>query len=90
MQKHATIETRRSLGFPADVLVALILPAMAIFALIFGPQRMWILFVVVGLVQLSAALSVLRRGSSSAVAWLALAVGIMVVAAGIRVASTLW
>jgi hypothetical protein len=42
MLKPANIETRKSFGFPVDVLVALILPGMAIFALVFGPQRMWI------------------------------------------------
>src|SRR6266404_2744365 len=69
MQHHPTMETRRLAGFPADVLVALILPAFAIFAAVFGPQRTWMLLVVAGFVQLSAGLSVLRRRSSSVVAW---------------------
>ena len=69
--------------------VALILPAMAIFALAFGPQRMWILFVVCGFVQLSAALWILRRSGSSVAAWFAVAVGVMAVALGIRFAFVL-
>jgi hypothetical protein len=72
------------------VLVALMLPAYAIFAAVFGLQRTWILLVIAGFVQLSAAVSVLRCSRSSVTAWLALAVGIMVVAAGIRFAFTLW
>jgi hypothetical protein len=88
MQHHPTMETRRSAGFPVDVLVALILPAFAIFAAVFGPQRTWMLLVVAGFVQLSAGLSVLSRRSSSVIAWVALAVGIVVVAAGIRIAFT--
>jgi hypothetical protein len=82
------METRRSAGFPADVLVALILPAMAIFALVFGPQRIWILLLIAGFVQMSGALLVLRRSRSSAAAWLALVAGIMAVAIGIRFAFT--
>jgi hypothetical protein len=59
-----------------------------IFAAVFGPQRTWMLLVVAGFVQLSAGLSVLSRRSSSVIAWVALAVGIVVVAAGIRIAFT--
>ncbi len=82
------METRTSAGFPADVLVALILPAFAIFAAVFGLQRTWMLLIVAGFVQLSAGFSVLRRRSSSVVAWVALAVGIVLVAASIRIAFT--
>jgi hypothetical protein len=80
------METQRSSGFPADVLVALTLPGMAIIASVIGFQRMWILLVIAGLIELSVALSALRHSSSSVVAWLALAMGIMITAAGIRCA----
>jgi hypothetical protein len=79
------MERQRSSGFPTDVLVALMLPGMAIFASIFGFQRMWIPLVIAGSVQSSVALSALRH-SSSVLAWLALAMGVMIVAAGIRFA----
>jgi len=90
MLQRASMETRRSGRFPADVLTVLMLPAFAIFAAVFGLQRTWILLVIAGLVQLSTALSVLRRSRSSVVAWLALGMGTMIVAAGIRFAFTPW
>jgi uncharacterized membrane protein len=80
------METQRSSGFPADVLVALTLPGMAIIASVIGFQRMWVLLVIAGLIELSVALSALRHSSSSVVAWLALTMGIMIIAAGIRCA----
>ena len=46
-----------------DVLVALLLPAMAIFALVFGPQRTWIILLLLGVFEFAAAFSVLRRNS---------------------------
>jgi hypothetical protein len=86
MLKHANMETQRSSGVPTDVLVASMVPGMAIFASVFGFQRMWILLVIAGFVEASVALSALRQRSSPVVAWLALAMGIMIIAAGIRFA----
>ena len=80
------METQRSSGFPTDVLIALMLPGMAIFASIFGFQRMWILLVIAGLVEALVALSALHQSSSSVIPRLALAMGIMIAAAGIRFA----
>ena len=80
------METQRSSGFPADVLVALTLPGMAILASIVGFQRMWIVLVIAGLVEASIALSALRHSKASVVAWLALALGVMIMVAGIRFA----
>jgi hypothetical protein len=80
------MEMQRSSGFPTDVLVALMLPGMAIFASVFGFARMWLLLVIAGLIEALVALSALRRRRFAVVAWLALAMGIMIIAAGIRVA----
>jgi hypothetical protein len=87
MQKHATMETQRSSsGFPADVLVALTLPGTAIIASVIGFQRMWIVLVIAGLVEASIALSALRHNRSSVVAWLALALGFVIIVAAVRFA----
>ena len=88
MLKHANMETRRSAGFPADLLTLLMLPAYAIFAVVFGPQRTWMFLVLVGSVQVTAALFVLRSSRSSVAAWLALAVGVLAVAAAAGIALT--
>jgi hypothetical protein len=84
------METRRSAGFPADLLVLLMLPTYAIFAVAFGPQRTWLLLLLLGLLQLSVAISVLRRRRSSVAGWLALAIGIMAFSAGVRIALSPW
>jgi len=84
------METRKSLGFPPDLFALLMLPAYAIFAVVFGPQRTWLLLLLLGLVQVAAAVSVLRRSRSSLTGWVALAIGIMLSVAGIHFALTTW
>jgi uncharacterized membrane protein HdeD (DUF308 family) len=90
MLKRASMETQRSSGFPADLLTILMLPALAIFALVFGPQRGWIVLLLIGLFELLAGFVLLRRTRSSASGWLAVVVGILALAAGIRFAFTPW
>jgi hypothetical protein len=82
------METRRSGGFPADLLTVLVLPAFFIFAAIFGPQRIWLFLLIVGCFQIAAASFVLRSAGSSVSAWLAFALGILAAAAGIGIALT--
>ena len=75
MLKRVSIETRKSAGLPADILVAFILPALAIFALVFGPQRTSIVLLLVGLFEFAVAFPMLRRSKSSMSGWLAVVVG---------------
>jgi hypothetical protein len=82
------METRRSASFPVDLLVLLMLPAYAIFAVVFGPQRTWIVLLLIGFAEIPAGLFVLRGRRSSASGWFALAVGLIALAAGIRFALT--
>ena len=84
------METQKSSGFPADVLVVLMLPALAIFALVFGPQRGWIVFLLIGSFELWLGFVALRRRVSSVSAWLAIAIGVVALAAGIRFAFAPW
>ena len=88
MLKRASVQTRRSAGFPADLLTILMLPALAIFAVVFGPHRGWIVLVLIGAFELPAGLLVIRRSRSSVGGWFALAVGVIALAAGIRFAFT--
>jgi hypothetical protein len=60
------------------------LPALAIFASVFGPQRTWLVFLPIGLVELLAGALVVRRNKSSVLGWLAVVVGVVVFAVGIR------
>ena len=90
MLNRASMETQRSSGFPADVLAILLLPVLAIFALVFGPQRGWIVLVLTGAFELFAGLVVLRRTRSSVSGWLALIVGVLALAVGIRFALAPW
>jgi len=78
-------KTERS-HFPADVLAILMLPAFAIFALFFGPQRGWIILLLIGVFELAVAFLALRRSKSSLSGWLAVVIGIIALAAGIRFA----
>ena len=87
--QRASMETQRPSRFPADLATILMLPALAIFALVFGPQRGWIVLVLIGLFELLAGFAVLRT-RSSALGWLAVAFGVVALAAGIRFAFTLW
>jgi len=64
------------------------LPAYGIFASVVGPQRIWIFLLLVGGVQVAAGLFVLRNSRCSVLAWLAIAVGILAVAAAIGIALT--
>jgi hypothetical protein len=80
------METQRSARFPADLLTILMLPALAIFGLLFGPQRGWIILLLIGGFELPAGLLVIRRSRSSVSGWFALAVGVISLAAGIRFA----
>ena len=90
----ATIGFRLQKSGRADcaqqLFVLLMLPAYAIFAVVFGPQRTWLLLIILGLGQLAAAVSVLRHSRSSLTEWVALASGIMLSGAGIRFALTPW
>jgi hypothetical protein len=90
MVKHAPMQSRRSAGFPADLLALLMLPAFAIFALVFGPQRTWLVLLLIGVAEIPAGLFVLRTSRSSVSGWFAIAVGIVALAAGIRFALTPW
>ena len=84
------METRKSAGLPAGILVAFILPALAIFALVFGPQRTSIVLLLVGLFEFAVAFPTLRRSKSSMSGWLAVIVGHLTLAAGIRFAFAHW
>ena len=90
MVKPASMETRRSAGFPADLLTLLTLPALAIFALVFGPQRIWVILLLIGLFELAAGFFALRSSRFSVSAWFAVAVGVVALAAGIRFAFAPW
>jgi len=90
MVERAAMETRRSPGFPTDLLTVLMLPALVIFGLLFGPQRGWLVLLVIGLAEITAGFFVLRRSRSSVSGWVALVVGIVALAAGIRFALTPW
>jgi hypothetical protein len=86
MVERASMETRRLAGFPADLLALLMLPAFAIFALLFGPQCTWLILLLIGLAEIPAGLFVLRTSRSSVSGWFAIAVGVIALAAGIRFA----
>ena len=88
MLKRANMETRRSAGFPADLLALLMLPAFAILAILFGAQRTWLLLVLIGVAEIPAGLFLLRGRRSSVSGWFALALGLIALAAGIRFALT--
>jgi threonine/homoserine/homoserine lactone efflux protein len=62
------------------------LPALAIFGLFFGPQRGWIFILLIGLFELSAGFVAFWRSRSSASSWFAVAIGIIMLAVGIRLA----
>jgi hypothetical protein len=73
-----------------DVFVALILPGLAIFAVVFGPQRTWIILLLVGLLELAVAFPALRCSKSCVSGWLAVVAGILILALGVRFALTPW
>jgi uncharacterized membrane protein HdeD (DUF308 family) len=85
MVNDVKTQTERS-HFPADVLAILVLPAFAIFALFFGPQRGWIILLLIGMFELAVGVLGLRRSKSSLAVWLAIMIGIIALAAGIRFA----
>jgi len=90
MLQRVSMEKRRSAGFPADLFLLLVLPGLAIFVLLFGPQRSWIVLLFIGLFQLVTAFSVLGHSKSSVSGWLAVAGGLLVLTLGIRFALTPW
>jgi hypothetical protein len=89
MLQRVNMERSKSTRFPAELFTLLMLPAYAIFAVLFGPQRSWLVLLLVGLGQLAVAVSVLRR-SKSLTGWVALAIGIMFSAAGIYFGVISW
>jgi uncharacterized membrane protein HdeD (DUF308 family) len=85
MVSDVKTETERT-RFPADVAAILVLPALAIFALVFGPQRGWLVLLFIGAIEFAAGLFALRRSRSSLSGWFAVVIGIVALAAGIRFA----
>ena len=80
------MQTRRSAGFPSDLMVSLTLPGLAIFASVFGAQRTWIVLFVIGLAELLGGLLALRSRRSSVPGWSAIIVGVMALAGGMLIA----
>ncbi len=80
----------RPAHFPADLLCVLSLPALAIVTLIIGPQRSWLVLVVLGFLQTVAGSLLLRSSRASISGWFALLLGVAALAAGMYFARIAW
>jgi hypothetical protein len=72
----------RPAHFPADLLAVLLLPAFAIITLVVGPQRLWLVLLLIGLLQIGAGAFLLRDSRASISGWFALLLGAAALAAG--------
>ena len=71
-----------SAHLPADLVTLLMLPAFIVLTLVVGSQRLWVVLLLIGLLEIAAALSLLHARRFSPPAWFALVIGVGAVAAG--------
>lgn len=72
----------RRAHFPADLLTLLVLPAFVVVSLLAGPQRSWLVLLVIGLLQTLAGWFLLRDNRPSISGWFVAAFGIAALASG--------
>jgi hypothetical protein len=80
----------RPAHFPADLLTLLSLPAFVIITVFVGPQRGWLVLLLIGLFQTAAGSFLLRGSRSSVSGWFAIVLGIAAIAAGTYFALIPW
>ena len=80
----------RPAHFPADLVALLSLPAFAIITLVVGPQRLWLVLLVISFLQMGAGWLLLRDSRASVSGWFALLLGIAALAAGTYFALIPW
>ena len=76
--------------FPADLLTLLVLPAVVVVSLLVGPERTWLVLLLIGLLQTLAGWLLLRDTRSSVSGWFAVAIGIAALASGTYFALISW
>jgi hypothetical protein len=72
----------RPAHFPADLIVFLSLPAFAIIVLVVGPQRLWLVLLLITVLEMGAGAFLLRDSQASIAGWFALLLGVAVLATG--------
>lgn len=80
----------RPAHFPADLLTLLLFPAVVVVSLLVGPQRSWLVLLLIGLLQTLAGGFLLRDSRSSVSGWFAVAFGIAALAFGTYFALISW
>jgi hypothetical protein len=73
---------KRSAHLPADLITLLVLPAFMVLTLLVGPQRLWMVLLLIGLLEIAMALSLLRGRRFSPSGWLTLVIGVGAASAG--------
>ena len=75
---------------PADLLTLLVLPAFVVVSLLVGPQRTWLILLLIGLLQTLAGWFLLRDSRSSVSGWFVIAIAIAALASGTYFALISW
>ena len=87
---HVQNPKERRAHFPPDLFALLLLPAFAVLSLVIGPQRFWIVLLLIGCFALVAGLLLFRSSRVRLFAWVYLLFGIAAFGAGIYYAFIAW